>query len=160
MPKHYHVVDEIDSSPTAARDLTMLFIGQLIGSGQNRNVYNCVQDPTCVIKHEPDGDEFQNVLEWRIWEAVKAYKEMAKWFAPCVALSGNGQFLIQKKITVLPRAKYPKKLPDWFGDTKYVNFGTYAGRFVACDYGYPSLCRLMWAQRRLTKAKWWSKDNG
>lgn len=139
-----------------SRDLAHLFIGGLISYGMNRHVYKVERDPTIVIKYEPGGDEFQNVMEWRVWQACSNFSKLSKWLAPCVALSPNGVWLIQKRITIIPPEKYPKKVPAWMGDCKYANFGMLDGEFVACDYGMPSFSRLMSRQAKLEPASWWA----
>lgn len=153
----YSPADDIHTRPTAARDLVNIICGDYIGRGMSRWVYAFKPDSQFVIKYEPCGDDFQNVLEWRVWETVKN-TPMKKWFAPCLSLSGNGLWLVQRRVTKPAHEKYPDKIPAWFGDTKYANFGMLDGRIVACDYGMPSLSRLMARQARLTKAKWWDDD--
>lgn len=73
-------------------------------------------------------------MEWEIWEIVQ-YTKYAKYFAPCVAISQNGQFLIQKRAEQIPRAQYPKTIPSFFADIKYENFGKIGKNFVCIDYG-------------------------
>jgi hypothetical protein len=153
-----HPSQNIEQYTVSARDLAFLFVGKMISYGQNRYVYEHEFDSSLVLKYEPQGDEFQNVLEWRIWKAVEESKTLGPWFAPCVALSPNGVWLIQKKIRIIPKEKYPKKIPDFIGDTSYLNFGMLGRRFVCCDYGTPSFSRLFWKQKHLTNAKWWGKE--
>lgn len=158
MPSFPHPSSDIEQHTVGARDLAFLFVGKCLGYGQNRYVYEHEFDPTLVLKYEPTGDEFQNVLEWRVWQEVKDHKTLSVWFAPCIALSPNGVWLIQKKIKVLPKEKYPKKLPDFIGDTSYLNFGMLGKRFVCCDYGTPSIARIFWRSKMLAKVKWRGRE--
>lgn len=143
----------IYESPTLSRDLMELFIGKEIGNGSGRTVYECVYDPTVVIKVETWSQSFQNINEWRAWEDSKEHKSVSKWLAPCVAISNCGTILIQKRTEPCSKDQYPKKLPDFFTDYKYKNFGIYKGKFVCHDYG---LLRLEY-DLKLKKVKWWSE---
>lgn len=138
---------------TATRDFAHIMLGGGVGHGQNRSVWAMEFCDDLVIKFEGWGDDFQNVMEWSIWKAVKG-GPLEKWFAPCMALSPNGVWLVQKKITFPPKEKYPKKMPAFFGDLKYVNYGLYQNRWVACDYGTPSLAWLLSQKKQETAAKW------
>lgn len=129
-----HLADHIDKLPTTARDLTYLFLGEVLGNGMSRSVYAHERDKSLVIKVESGGNRFQNVLEWEFWQTVKDTK-MAKWFAPCVEISPNGIFLIQKRADMIPKNQYPKKIPKFFTDLKYQNFGMIGKQFVCFDYG-------------------------
>lgn len=150
-----HPCDVLGDSKTATRDFAHLMIGQQLGYGISRHVYTLEHSPGFVIKWEAEGKDFQNVMEWRIWESVKKFPTYARWFAPCLDISPNGVWLIQEKVKILPKHKYPKKLPDYLGDTKYLNFGELRGKIVACDYGTPSLARLFFFNRKMTKTAWW-----
>lgn len=148
-----HPYKKIHNNPVGARDLCHLVVGDWLGRGQNREVYQLNLNDDYVIKHEARGRDFQNQAEWRVWEAVK-HTDLEKWFAPCHSISLNGHWLVQRKVEFPDRSKYPAKLPDFFGDTKYNNFGLYEGRWVACDYGYPSYDWFFSRHTRLVKTKW------
>lgn len=144
--------DNLDTFPTtASRDLMYLFVGERIGCGMSRVVYECSQDKDCVIKHEEKIGHFQNVIEWEIWNMVVG-TELEKWFAPCISISHNGLFLIQKKIGPIAFNKYPEKVPAFFGDMKYKNFGMYNKHFVVCDYGNYMGREIF--TKRMIKARW------
>lgn len=122
-----------------------------------RDVYECLQDKECVIKHEPRGDSFQNVLEWEVWNSVKGTK-FAKWFAPCIDISGNGLYLIQKKAEMIPESDYPKKIPHFLTDLKFKNFGKIGKQFVCVDYGTTVCLSISKSLTHETKkAKWWKE---
>lgn len=151
-----HLADKIHELPTTARDLTHLFLGEVLGSGMSRTVYAHAQDPSLVIKVEY-GDRFQNVLEWEVWQGIKD-SPMAKWYAPCVDISPNGIVLIQKRVQMIPREQYPKEIPAFFTDTKYQNFGMLGKQFVCFDYGTMNIIRNCFT-KRMQKADWWdAKD--
>lgn len=154
-----HLVDTIHSLPTTARDTAGLFFGKILGSGMSRIVYQHIGDPTLVLKVESGGNRFQNVLEWEVWQTVKDTK-FAKWFAPCIDISANGIILVQKKADIIPKNQYPKKIPRFFMDTKYENFGMIGKQFVCFDYGTAHIDAL---NRSLTaktkKSDWWGGEN-
>ena len=152
-----HIAKQIHDLPTSARDLCHLFLGERIGSGMSRTVYAHGADPSLVVKHESGGGSFQNVLEWTVWEAVKD-SPMARWFAPCVSISPNGLFLVQKRATFPPRDEYPEKVPAFFTDLKYGNFGRIDGQFVCVDYGTFNLVRNSFTAA-FRKARWWSEKD-
>jgi hypothetical protein len=129
--------------------------GERLGGGMSRDVWSSVLDPSVVIKFETDKGHFQNVMEWEVWQEVKETK-WAKWFAPCVSISGTGSVLIQKRTKVVSnRDKYPVKMPVFLGDFKYSNYGLFKGQMVAHDYGR---CRLMTEglTDRMKKVDWWA----
>jgi hypothetical protein len=148
----------IHESPTACRDLAHLFVGTRVGYGVSRHVFSVEHDPTLVIKWENEGKMFQNQQEWLIWQSIKGFPETARWFAPCVDISPNGIWLLQKRCLKIPKEKYPKEMPDFLGDLKYQNFGLLGKRVVAMDYGVASISRLMWFRRKMVKTKWWGED--
>lgn len=130
-----HLYEYIQEMPTSARDMANFFLGDKIGTGMNRDVYKFPFDETYIVKYEYAANKcFQNVIEWEFWETVKN-TSMAKWFAPCLAISQNGLYLIQKKVEMIPRDQFPKKVPRFFTDLKYENFGKIGKAFVAFDYG-------------------------
>jgi hypothetical protein len=135
------------------RDLADLFIGKKIGHGISREVYECRLDKTLVVKIEIASHSFKNVREWEIWDEIKD-TNAATYFAPCVAISPCGTILLQKRANAVPKHKYPKKVPYFWGDMKYANYGEYKGKFVCIDYaGTPISDRL--TKARKVRAQWW-----
>lgn len=155
-----HIFNTIHTQPTSSRDLVGLFLGKELGDGMSRRVYEFIQDKSCVVKVEDAGDKFQNVFEWKVWQAVKDTK-YAKWFAPCVDISANGIFLIQKRVEMIPKAQYPEEIPPFFTDLKYANFGLFNKRFVCFDYGtihFLALSQYFDKDKlKFKKAKWWDE---
>lgn len=136
---------------TISMDFFRLFAGDVIGTGLYRTVYECPVCPDLVIKVEIESRSFQNVLEWETWEYNSEYKPVARWLAPCVAISPCGSVLLMKRTTPVPADKFPRTLPAFITDTKRSNFGLYEGRVVCHDYG---VCLPDFPLKR-RKADWW-----
>lgn len=142
--------------PTLGRDLAKMLVGAKIGFGSSRRVYEYELDKEIVIKEEGRYGSFQNIMEWEVWQAVKDTK-YAKWFAPCITISGNGLLLLQKRVEPLPRAQYPKKIPAFFTDKKYQNFGMLGKQLVCFDYGTLHRYTLTQLAKKMQKADWWDE---
>lgn len=140
-------------SKTITRDLADILLGNKIGSGMSREVFECRIDKTLVVKIEQSSGSFQNVKEWEMWQEIQHIKELHRWFAPCVSISACGTVLLQKKAVTPYKKDYPKKVPKCIGDLKYQNFGMYNGKFVAIDYG--SLISSNGLRTGMKKADWW-----
>lgn len=127
-----------------------LFCGKLLGSGIGRVVYRHLHDPSLVIKIEEKSGSFQNIIEWDIWQSLCHAKPVAKWLAPCVAISPSGIILIQKYAHDIT-GKLPKKMPASLCDFKKENYGIYNDHIVCRDYG---TAKLNFATK-LNKNEWW-----
>lgn len=125
-------IDLFESS--TRHDLFRLCIGEKIGQGVGREVYEWLPDASLVAKVELDGKSFQNTMEWELWNNVAYKKDVGRWFAPCVDISLSGIILLQKKTT--PAQRYPDKLPSFLTDTKKNNYGMLGNKFVCHDYGF------------------------
>lgn len=135
-------------------DLKDLLLAETLGVGIHRKVGAYNLDKSLVIKVATECPNI-NVLEEEIWQMVKDTK-IAKWFAPCVAISPCGIFLLQKKIERRPYSEYPKQVPSFFGDLKYRNFGWLNGQFVCCDYaGFISSSMVHKWNGKMKKADFW-----
>lgn len=128
-----------DWSTRIHSEFAHFMLGDLIGRGMSREVYNHPFDPTKVIKVENSATRFQNVHEWRIWEDFKHCPDVAKWLAPCHFISDSGTFLIMDKVGDLPLNKKFDKLPKFLTDRKRENFGMLGNRIVARDYAHSIL---------------------
>lgn len=111
-------------------DLIHLVCGNLVGSGTRRQVYIFKPDPKYVIKIDYSL-YFDNAVEWDLWQNVVGTK-MEKWFAPCLAISSYGTWLIQRRTK--PIIHLPKRVPAMLGDHKRENWGMLDGRPVMHDY--------------------------
>jgi hypothetical protein len=139
-----------EPTDSVKRDLFHLVCGKVLGAGVARTVYEHAFDPTVVIKVEEGAGSFQNVAEWQVWERIQ-YTALARWFAPCVAISPNGSVLVQRRTRAA--LNYPDKVPSFFTDIKPENFGMLDGNFVAHDYGY-HLMLENGMSKRMKKADW------
>ncbi len=142
------------TNETPYEDLKSLLFGEMLGMGIHRKVGVYKLDENLVIKCAIDTPNI-NILEEEIWRMVKD-TNIAKWFAPCVAISDCGMFLLQKKVEKIPKDHYPKFVPAFFGDLKYGNFGMLNGQFVCCDYaGFIATSMVHKWSGKLKKADWW-----
>jgi len=118
----------------ATQDLFATLLGDKLGGGSARQVYDCALLPRYVVKVEDVAGSFQNILESEIWQEVQ-FTEHAKWFAPVHSISITGTVLIMAKTK--PLKDFPRgfKVPAYMTDLKPENFGRYKGRIVAHDYG-------------------------
>ena len=128
------------SSKIIESELSSLFvngisvIGNLIGRGVCRHVYECKENKDIVIKIEPYAKDFQNVKEWNVWQQFKNFNEVSDRLAPCIDISPCGVVLIQKKCDKV--VTFPEYLPEFMtNDPTYQNFGLLEGRLVLIDYG-------------------------
>lgn len=135
-------------------EIDSLILGQKLGRGAYRDVYVFAPDPTKVIKvANCDEGRSANLIEdklwWEIWQTP-----VAKWFAPVYSVSTAGEYLLQQRVEPLPREQYPDKIPAFFTDTKYSNFGHIKDKgFVCCDYGSFNIFKGV--ATRMKKADWW-----
>lgn len=123
---------------TVAAEFFDHMVGDLLGSGADRTVFECAMDKTCVVKLGTTRGSFQNVHEWDLWQQHTAGKGTAvvNFLAPCVSISHSGNVLIQKRTKPVPFDwKLPKRIPVILTDLKRENWGIYKGRLVCHDYG-------------------------
>lgn len=125
-----------DLTHGALVDFANMFVGEKIADGSARDVFKYIPDPTKVVKVEVRGKSFQNISEWQFWEDFKNKKSVAKWLAPCHAISACGIFLIQEYARDLIPSEHPKRLPEFITDHKIENLGVIDDRLVCRDYGY------------------------
>ena len=128
--------------------------GELIASGLNRDVYECKHDANWVVKIQKTTN-FDNVLEYKLWDAYYHAPEYKKWLAECLTITETGLVLYQRKVEHKSIEFYPDKVPCWFTDFKIQNFGWIGKNFVCCDYA-GSFDRMTGiVPSRMRKAKWW-----
>lgn len=114
------------------KEVYRTFVGDKIGKGCYREVYESILDPTCVVKIEKDSGDFSNIREWENWRELQDNPLASKWLAPCIHISPCGSVLIQKRVTKVE--ELPDKLPKFLADIKPSNFGMLDGNLVCCDY--------------------------
>lgn len=141
---------------TVSHEALRALLGERLGGGIAREVYELAFADDLVIKFEQGAQSFQNVLEWEIWRDVAGTK-WQRWFAPCVEISPCGAVLIQKRAKPLRDGFLPKSLPSFFSDIKPENFGMVGRQVVAVDYALTYLNRdaLRRARMRRTPRKEW-----
>ncbi|MCR6656627.1 MAG: hypothetical protein NVV63_12635 [Opitutus sp.] len=140
----------------ATNDIVRMFVGQPLGSGCHRSVFAHGQDSSLVVKLESGCGTFANPQEWEVWQRV-CDTAFARWFAPCLAISGCGAALIQRRTTPVPIETLEAELPSvpaFFTDLKVGNWGRLDGRLVCHDYGNHLLYERGMTTR-MRKAKWW-----
>jgi hypothetical protein len=142
--------------PLTNRALFNHVCGDLLGWGASRSVFEYMPNKKYVVKIEHD-DTKHNTIEWHYWQMVKD-TIWAKWFAPCKEISTCGSILIQEKARLLKPGEGPDKIPYFFTDTKYQNFGWIKEQLVCVDY---STCLLsqVGLTNRMKPAKWWDHPN-
>lgn len=138
---------------TISKDLLNIVVGDKLGFGCGREVFEFLPDKSLVIKFEVTGKSFQNAMEWEIWQRVQWVKGIHKWFAPCTQISSCGTILLQKRTYPKDKNKYPEKMPAFFCDTKYSNYGFINDQFVCHDYG-TSLLIENGMTSRMKKVNW------
>jgi hypothetical protein len=121
-------------------DIYGLIVGEKIGSGLFRDVYEYVDRKDLVVKIAKDTrGNICNSIEFQVWSEVMYFKneleEIKNWFAPVESISTNCCVLIMKRTQEKPNKKRPDLLPKLLVDTHYDNFGWIGDKFVCHDYG-------------------------
>lgn len=125
-------------------------LGNLIGEGSSRKVYECQINPEWVVKVEGGGQSFANQYEWVTWQ--RATKDLKKWLAPCVHISPAGSILIMKRCEPVQKHQLPKRIPAFFNDIKATNWGWLDKHPVCFDYGLQR--KPGFQQMNMEKAEW------
>jgi hypothetical protein len=135
-------------------DLVRSLLGERLGQGISREVFEWTIDADFVIKLEVGNGPFQNVTEWSTWATIKDTK-YGKHLAPCKWISQCGTALLMQRTVPMPSDKEPKKLPGWLTDTKRSNYGMLNGAVVCHDYGTTLLMDIGARSSRDRKVNWW-----
>ena len=149
-----NILNEYFSNNIPTSEFFRTMCGQRIGGGASRDVYEFVPDSSLVVKFEVRNSMFQNVIEWETWKEVME-TEHAAWFAPCKLISPCGTVLLQKRTEKI-RDKYPEKMPSYFTDFKYTNYGMYNDHIVCHDYGTNRMV-VTGMNKRMRTANWWEE---
>lgn len=149
------VIKKIESNEAVSiKGALHKYCGELIGNGLNRDVYALKFNPDYVVKIQRT-QSFDNIIEWQVWLAV-SYSDLNEWFAPCIIINETGTVLVQKRVRAKMKKFYPKKLPVFFTDFKYANYGFIGDQFVCCDYA-GVLDRLFYLDKgNLRNVRWWN----
>ncbi len=130
-------------------------LGKKIGSGERRDVFNHREDDSLVIKRLKSGGDNHNKIEMENWN--NADKETRKFLAPCIAISDDGYYLVQKKGISLEKCNRKKKTHDdafeiflkkmkYFRTTdrkKPSNWVYIDEELKMCDYGYDNFNKML-----------------
>lgn len=128
--------DLIRDKPELVLGIMDLVIGNYIGSGHFRDVYQHSTNPDWVVKLQRNDGQHSNIIEYEIWGDV-AYTDYKKWFAPIHWMSNNGKALIQEKTRPIKDVnEIPDKIPAFFTDVKLSNFGFIGEQLVCHDYDF------------------------
>ena len=149
-------VELIKEKPEIVVGLINMVIGDYIGSGTFRDVYQHSINDGYVVKLQREYEN-SNIIEFEVWCSVKD-SPYSKWFAPCRWISENGKVLFQEKvepITEKNKHLIPEQIPYFFTDLKPSNFGFIKKQLVCVDYDY-SLLRFI--DNGLTKRTRSSKE--
>lgn len=134
-----------------------LVCGNLLGSGVSRYVFEYKPDKKYVVKVDCSNYN-ANSNEYHIWEQLEYVEKMNKWFAPIKLLTTSGRVMLQRRCkTGLAYDDYPKKVPEFFTDLKYQNWGMLDRRWVCFDYASTLLLELNY-NFKLKNAKWWNAN--
>ena len=141
-------------SSTIALDFFRTMTGEFLGGGIGRGVYVHGTGQSLVVKIETASHSFQNVAEWQVWSVLEYTNHAAlKWFAPCHYISPCGIVLVQARTRKMEQSAFPEKMPSFFTDLNYSNFGRFNGRIVAHDYGLHRFIHLG-AMARMRAVEW------
>ena len=132
-------------------------LGEVIGIGSNRTVHRHLNNNDFVIKVQrpktlKKNKVLNNIMEWSIWEQYSNTK-YEKLFCPCIEISEDGIYLIQRYAKVLSPGKHLKRsrsqwnqLPSLiknYPDSRwYNNWGMLEDRYVIIDYGRENADRV------------------
>lgn len=131
---------------TIASDVCSMLLGDCMGYGTYRAVFEHAFDPELIVKVEPGARSFCNIYEHQVWERVKETR-FSKWFAPVEHISPNGSVLVMRRTRAIRAEELPDRIPAFFTDIKPENWGLIDGRPVCHDYGNHLLI-----ERGMTKA--------
>lgn len=133
-------------------------IGDEIGRGAFRIVYDCPLDPSVVVKVAFNSiGARHNIIENKVWDEVCEVPQFRKHFAPVISISDNGRFMVMKRADMpSDRKLYPSKVPHFFTDLKYQNYGFIGKDFVCVDYA--SMILTNGFTLRTKNAEWWGDE--
>jgi hypothetical protein len=107
--------------------------GERLGSGIHRRTYVYLPDTSCVLKEAID-EVWPNAAEMQFWLNSQFVKDISMHLAPCVWLSSDARFLIQKRARPVDYDALPLTMPSFLTDIKRSNFGMLDDRLVCIDY--------------------------
>ena len=150
------VSELLDVAPIAY-DFVTTICGEHIGTGVFRSVFEYNLDSKYVVKIEPFNTGC-NLIEYMIWKEVEGLKGdlawVKKWFAPCEWISPNSRILLMRRTQEEDKGKVkPEKVPKFFWDVKWDNFGWLGKNYVCHDYG--QFYNMIHYPKGMIKANWY-----
>jgi len=139
----------------STRGALKFWCGKKLASGVNRDVYELKFDSRWVVKIQITNN-FDNILEWNIWGAIQFADWWAEWFAECLCITETGMVLVQRRAEFPTKKMYPKRIPRFFTDTKYKNYGFINGHLVCVDYSNVLSMLTGFMDKKMRNAKWWT----
>lgn len=146
------LINEWPELTTVPKDIFRLLVGNKIGGGCYRDVYELTLNPELVIKIEQNSYRFHNILEYELWKALRR-TDQAKWLAPVKAISPCGTCIIMARTQPVPADLLPKFVPAWLTDIKPDNWGWYKDRAVCHDYSI-NLITQRGVDKKVIRAEW------
>lgn len=133
---NYWAKMQVIQLPFAMQDLLRFCLGDFIGKGQYRTVFDWKMRDNTIVKFCHEGDCQANWNEYSVWQEMKDTAH-AKWFCPAIDISPCGRFLLMEKARAITKEdKLPRKLPNFFTDIHTGNFGYLGNRLVCTDYQF------------------------
>lgn len=139
-------------------DLITSLLGQKLGEGCYRAVYQHNWSKDWVIKIEPNNTD-SNVTEFMLWQEICGLRNqlawVKEWFAPIYWMSPNGKILCMHKTAEEPKnskLERPEEVPKFFSDVKWDNFGWIGNKFVCHDYAIAY--KFIKYENKMQKIKW------
>lgn len=118
------------------RTTIAMLCGEHLGRGISRTVFEMRFNPEYVVKIEENNGQFQNIMEWKIWnKARQSFPTVLECLAPCVEISTCGRVLIMKRTKPVPKEMKDVTLPIWMSDISRRNIGMIDDKVVCHDYG-------------------------
>lgn len=134
MNKVDRVLDIAVQDKFMCADLLRSCLGNLIGSGMYRDVYEWPFDKKYVLKvaNEPE----KNFIEYEVYKCAIGAK-LEKWFAPVHWISPGGHYMLMRKTRPVKQAdSLIRKCPAMFADRHIDNFGFIGKQLVIHDYHF------------------------
>ena len=133
------ILEYANGDPILIMEAFRFMLGEKIGEGESRAVYDYILDDRYVVKIAKKYPN-NNINEYETWQLVKEAPNLSKWFAKVKVISPCGHIMLQRKTK--PCNFLPDKLPNFFTDIKADNFGYIGTRFVCHDYAFTN--RRLW----------------
>ena len=132
-------------------------LGEVIGVGSNRIVHQHLVNSDFIIKVQrpktlKKNKILNNIMEWQMWNRYIDTK-YEKLLCPCISISVDGIYLVQRRAEVLSPGKHLKRSrTQWaqlpleirnYPDSRwYNNWGLLEYRYVLIDYGRENADRV------------------